>query len=104
VHGRLILDQIKNAKLVPDGADQNRAEWSPTFSSSKKNSTLDLRQVQPGQKTGRRLDRDRERRSSRAKTVVVRGQLQLAPGTQVVVKEEAAPPNEAGGPDPNAVP
>lgn len=102
VHVRLILDQIKNAKLVPNGAVQI-GQNGPYLFVVKKDSTLDLRQVRPGQKQDGDLTVI-EKGVEPGETVVVRGQLQLAPGTQVVVKEEAAPPNEAGGPGPNAVP
>jgi multidrug efflux pump subunit AcrA (membrane-fusion protein) len=69
----------------------------------KKDSTLDLRQVQPGQKQSGDLTVIKAGVEP-GETVVVRGQLQLAPGTKVIVKEEAQPPsNEAGG-DVNAAP
>jgi membrane fusion protein, multidrug efflux system len=102
VHVRLVLDTIKNARLVPNGAVQI-GQNGPYIFVVKKDSTLDLRQVQPGQKQNGDLTVIKEGVEP-GETVVVRGQLQLAPGTKVIVKEEAQPPpNEAGG-DANAAP
>jgi len=102
VHVRLVLDTIKNARLVPNGAVQI-GQNGPYIFVVKKDSTLDLRQVQPGQKQSGDLTVIKEGVEP-GETVVVRGQLQLAPGTKVIVKEEAQPPpNEAGG-DANAAP
>ncbi len=102
VHVRLILDTIKNARLVPNGAVQI-GQNGPYIFVVKKDSTLDLRQVQPGQKQSGDLTVIKEGVEP-GETVVVRGQLQLAPGTKVIVKEEAqTSPNEAGG-DANAAP
>jgi multidrug efflux system membrane fusion protein len=96
VHVRLVLDTIKNARLVPNGAVQI-GQNGPYIFVVKKDSTLDLRQVQPGQKQNGDLTVIKEGVEP-GETVVVRGQLQLAPGTKVIVKEEAQPPpNEAGG-------
>ena len=52
VHVRLILDTLKNAKLVPSGAVQI-GQNGPYVFVVKKDSTLDLRQVKPGQQQGR---------------------------------------------------
>ena len=102
VQVRLILDTIKNARLVPNGAVQI-GQNGPYIFVVKKDSTLDLRQVKPGQKQSGDLTVIKEGVEP-GETVVVRGQLQLAPGTKVIVKEEAQPPsNEAGG-DVNAAP
>jgi multidrug efflux system membrane fusion protein len=102
VHVRLVLDTIKNARLVPNGAVQI-GQNGPYIFVVKQDSTLDLRQVQPGQKQSGDLTVIKEGVEP-GETVVVRGQLQLAPGTKVIVKEEAQlPPNEAGG-DANAAP
>ena len=102
VQVRLVLDTIKNARLVPNGAVQI-GQNGPYVFVVKKDSTLDLRQVQPGQKQSGDLTVIKEGVEP-GETVVVRGQLQLAPGTKVIVKEEAQPsPNEAGG-DANAAP
>lgn len=103
VHVRLILDQIKDAKLVPNGAVQI-GQKGPYIFVVKKDSTLDLRQVNPGQKQDGNLTVIEEGVEP-GETVVVRGQLQLAPGTKVVVKEEEkTPPDEADDFNPNAVP
>ena len=102
VHVRLILDTIKSARLVPNGAVQI-GQNGPYIFVVKEDSTLDLRQVKPGQKQSGDLTVIKEGVEP-GETVVVRGQLQLAPGTKVIVKEETqASPNEAGG-DANAVP
>ncbi len=92
---RLILDTLKDAKLVPNGAVQI-GQNGPYIFVVKKDSTLDLRQVKPGQKQDDNLTVIEEGVQP-GETVVVRGQLQLAPGTKVVVKEEKTSPNEAGG-------
>jgi membrane fusion protein, multidrug efflux system len=92
VHVRLILDILKNSKLVPSGAVQI-GQNGPYIFVVKPDSTLELRQVKPGQRQGDltvitdgvNVD----------ETVVVSGQLQLAPGTKVVARETeqgASPP------------
>ena len=92
VHVRLILDNLKNSKLVPSGAVQI-GQNGPYIFVVKSDSTLELRQVKPGQRQddltvildGVNVD----------ETVVVSGQLQLAPGTKVVAKDVtqgASPP------------
>ena len=86
VHVRLILDIIKNAELVPSGAVQI-GQNGPYIFVVKKDSTLDLRQVKPGQKQGDDLTVIKKGVQP-GETVVTRGQLQLAPGTKVVVKED----------------
>ena len=94
---------IKNAKLVPNGAVQI-GQNGPYIFVVKKDSTLDLRQVKPGQKQDGNLTVI-EKGVEPGETVVVRGQLQLAPGTKVVVKEEEkTTPTEANGFNPDAVP
>lgn len=100
VRVRLILDVIKDAKLVPNGAVQN-GQNGPYVFVVKSDSTLDLRQVKPGQKHGElTVIKDGVRSGE---TVVVRGQLQLAPGTKVLVKEtEKIPPDETSGNDASA--
>ena len=79
VHVRLILDMIKQAKLVPNGAVQI-GQNGPYIFVVKKDSTLDLRQVTPGQKQGDLTVI--EKGVQAGETVVVQGQLQLAPGTK----------------------
>lgn len=88
VHVRLVLDVIKNAKLVPSGAVQV-GQNGPYIFVVKTDSTLDLRLVKPGQKHGNFTAIDQGVQPG--ETVVVRGQLQLAPGTKVAVKEVETP-------------
>lgn len=96
VHVRLILDTIRNARLVPSGAVQI-GQNGPYIFVVKKDSTLDLRQVKPGQKQSGDLIVIKEGVEP-GETVVVRGQLQLAPGTKVVVKEDVkTSTDETGG-------
>ncbi|MGH7939282.1 MAG: efflux RND transporter periplasmic adaptor subunit, partial [Bryobacteraceae bacterium] len=93
VHVRLVLDVLKNAKLVPNDALQI-GENGPYLFVVKKDSTLDLRQVTPGQKQDNDLTVVTKGVQA-GETVVTRGQLQLAPGETVVVKEsEKTSPNE----------
>ncbi len=97
VHVRLILDIIKDAKLVPNSAVQI-GQNGPYIFVVKKDSTLDLRQVTPGQKQGDFTVI--QKGVQPGETVVTRGQLQLAPGTKVVVQEtETTPPKESEGTD-----
>ena len=102
VQVRLILDQLKDAKLVPNGAVQI-GQNGPYVFVVKKDSTLDLRPVQPGQRQDGNLTVIKEGVRP-GETVVVRGQLQLAPGTKVVVKEDETPPNDASGSATGAAP
>jgi multidrug efflux system membrane fusion protein len=84
VRVRLILDVLKDAKLVPSGAVQ-MGQRGPYVFVVKPDSTLDLRQVKPGQPQG---DLTVITEGVQAgEVVVVSGQLQLAPGAKVVVKE-----------------
>ena len=84
VRVRLILDIVKDAKLVPSGAVQ-MGQRGPYVFVVKPDSTLDLRQVKPGQPQG---DLTVITEGVQAgEMVVVSGQLQLAPGAKVVVKE-----------------
>lgn len=81
---RLILDVLKDAMLVPSSAVQV-GQNGPYLFVVKEDSTLDLRQVKPGQNQD-----DRTVISEGVKpgeTVVVAGQLQLAPGAKVAAKE-----------------
>jgi len=84
VHVRLVLDVLKNSKLVPSGAVQI-GQNGPYIFVVKSDSTLDLRQVKPGQRQGD-LTVITEGVNS-GETVVVAGQLQLAPGTKVAARE-----------------
>jgi multidrug efflux system membrane fusion protein len=92
VRVRLILDIIKDARLVPSGAVQI-GQNGPYVFIVKPDSTLDLRPVKPGQR-----QEDLTVITDGVKpgeTVVVSGQLQLAPGTRVLAKETEAPGNGA---------
>ncbi len=98
VHVRLILDTIKRAKLVPNSAVQI-GQNGPYVFVVKKDLTLDLRPVKPGQKQANDLTVIDEGLQE-GETVVTRGQLQLAPGTKVVVQEtEKTQPNDSEGAD-----
>jgi multidrug efflux system membrane fusion protein len=84
VHVQFILDILKNSKLVPSGAVQI-GQNGPYIFVVKPDSTLDLRKVKPGQRQGD-LTVITEGVNS-GETVVVSGQLQLAPGTKVAPRE-----------------
>jgi membrane fusion protein, multidrug efflux system len=94
VHVRLVLDVLKNSKLVPSGAVQI-GQNGPYIFVVKPDSTLDLRQVKPGQRQGD-LTAITEGVNS-GETVVVAGQLQLAPGTKVAAREIEQGASPAGG-------
>ena len=84
VNVRLVLDILKDSKLVPSGAVQIGQNGSYIFV-VKPDATLDLRQVKAGQKQG---DLTVITQGVNAgETVVVSGQLQLAPGMKVAPKE-----------------
>jgi multidrug efflux system membrane fusion protein len=83
VRVRLILDVISNAKLVPGSAVQI-GQRGPYVFIVKPDSTLELRQVKPGQSQGDlTVINDGVQPGE---TVVTSGQLQLAPGAKVNVK------------------
>src|SRR5205809_6828818 len=89
VHVRLILETLKNARLVLSGAVQI-GQNGPYVFVVKSDSTLDLRQVKPGQKQ----DGDKTVITDGVKpgeSVVTRGQLQLSPGMKVAAQEEKQP-------------
>ncbi len=95
VNVRLILDTLKGAMLVPSSAVQI-GQNGPYVFVVKPDSTLDLRQVHPGQKQ----DGDMTVLKDGVKpgdTVVTRGQLQLAPGMKVAVQEDKQASRPAGG-------
>jgi multidrug efflux system membrane fusion protein len=95
VRVRLILDVLKEAKLVPSGAIQI-GQNGPYVFVVKPDSTLELRQVKPGQPQG---DFTVVSEGVQAgETVVVSGQLQLAPGTKVVPKEMETPGGSSSAP------
>jgi len=90
VHVRLISETLKNAMLVPSSAVQI-GQNGPYVFVVKSDSTLDLRQVKPGQ----RQEGDMTVITQGVKpgeTVVTRGQLQLAPGMKVAAQEDKASP------------
>jgi multidrug efflux system membrane fusion protein len=89
VNVRLILDILKNAVLVPNDAVQI-GQNGPYVFVVKPDMTLDLRLVTPGQ----RQDGDLTvitKGLKAGETVVTAGQLQLAPGTKVVIKSSSNP-------------
>jgi multidrug efflux system membrane fusion protein len=103
VQVRLVLDQLKNAKLVPNSAVQI-GQNGPYIFVVKKDSTLELRQVKTGQKQADEMTAITQGVQT-GETVVTRGQLQLAPGTKVVVQEdEKTPPKQTGEDDAGSVP
>src|SRR5437588_1903268 len=89
VRVRFILDTIKDARLVPSQAVQI-SQNGPFVFVLKPNNTVDLRPVKPGQ----RQDGDLmviESGIEPDETVIVTGQLALAPGTKVDPKPYSAP-------------
>ena len=91
---RLVLDLLKNSALVPSSAVQI-GQHGPYVFVLKQDSTLELRQVKPGQTQG-----DLTVVSEGVKPgelVVVSGQLQLSPGIKVNAKEVGLGPE--GGPE-----
>jgi multidrug efflux system membrane fusion protein len=105
VNVRLVLDILKNAVLVPNDAVQV-GQNGPYVFVVKSDMTLELRQVTPGQ----RQDGDLtviKKGLKPGETVVTAGQLQLAPGTKVVIKpsnNSPAPPGDAKANQANQVP
>lgn len=90
VRVRLILETLKGARLVPSGAVQT-GQNGPYIFVVKADSTLDLRQVKAGQRQGELMVVSEG--VNVGETVVVSGQLQLAPGAKVAATE-----NDNGGP------
>jgi multidrug efflux system membrane fusion protein len=98
VRVRFILDTVKDARLVPAQAVQI-SQSGPFVFVLKPDNTVDLRPVKPGQ----RQDGDLtviESGVEPDETVVVTGQLALAPGTKVDPKPYApnSPANQDGAP------
>jgi membrane fusion protein, multidrug efflux system len=92
VRARLILETLKDSKLVPSGAVQI-GQNGPYVFVVKDDSTLELRQVRPGQRHG---DLTVVTEGVKAdERVVVSGQLQLTPGAKVVVSEMESPAQSA---------
>ncbi|MBV9009174.1 MAG: efflux RND transporter periplasmic adaptor subunit [Verrucomicrobia bacterium] len=97
VNVRLILDTLKNAMLVPSSAVQI-GQNGPYVFVVKPDSTLDLREVHPGQKQ----DGDTTVLKDGVKpgeSVVTRGQLQLAPGMKVAVQQDKQSSSVGGSHD-----
>jgi len=95
VRVRFILDSLKDANLVPSQAVQI-SQSGPFVFVVKPDNTVDLRQVKPGQ----RQDGDTqviEDGLKAGETVVVTGQLALAPGTKVEPKPYNPPGPPQGG-------
>jgi multidrug efflux system membrane fusion protein len=96
VRVRFILDELSDAKLVPSQAVQI-SQAGPFVFVLKPDNTVDLRRVKPGQ----RQDGDMmvvESGIEAGETVVVTGQLALAPGSRVDPKPYGAPnENQSGG-------
>ena len=95
VRVRFILDLFKDATLVPSQAVQI-SQSGPFVFVVKPDNTVDLRPVKPGQ----RQDGDMTMLQSGVQpdeTVVVTGQLALAPGTKVDPKPYNAPNEPEGG-------
>jgi multidrug efflux system membrane fusion protein len=94
VRVRFILDELKDANLVPSQAVQI-SQSGPFVFVLKPDNTVDLRQVKPGQ----RQDGDIqviEDGLKAGETVVVTGQLALAPGTKVEPKPYNPPESPNG--------
>jgi len=103
VNVRLVLDILKNAMLVPNDAVQV-GQNGPYVFVVKSDMTLDLRQVTPGQRQEGDLTVITKGLKP-GETVVTAGQLQLAPGTKVVVKSSNNnPTKKADADESNQVP
>ncbi len=88
VHARLILDTIKNAKLIPNDAVQISQQGEFVFV-VKADSTVEMRTVKVGQRQGSLVVI--EDGLNPGEEVVVTGQLALAPGAHVSVQPAASP-------------
>lgn len=93
VHARLVLDILKDAKLVPSSAVQV-GQNGPFLFVVKPDSTLDLRPVKQGQTQGDLTVVSEGLEAG--EQVVTAGQLQLSPGMKVEVKAT----RDAAGPSP----
>lgn len=93
VRVRFILDKIIDANLVPSQAVQI-SQSGPFVFVVKPDNTVDLRQVKPGQRQDGDLQVIQNGLNA-GETVVVTGQLALAPGTKV----EPKPYNPPGSPN-----
>lgn len=95
VQVRLILDVLKDATLVPSSAVQI-GQNGPFVFVVKDDLTLELRQVKQGQRHGELVVLTEGAKSG--ETVVTSGQLQLAPGSKIVIKETANPDQKPAEP------
>jgi multidrug efflux system membrane fusion protein len=95
VNVRLILDTLKDAMLVPSSAVQI-GQNGPYVFIVKPDSTLDLRQVHPGQKQDGDMTVIKDGVKP-GETIVTRGQLQLAPGMKVDAQEDKQVSRATGG-------
>jgi multidrug efflux system membrane fusion protein len=104
VRVRFILDTLKNAALVPSQAVQV-SQNGPFVFVVKPDNTVDLRPVKPGQRQEGELTVI-ESGVKPDETVVVTGQLALAPGAKVAPQPYTAPPSgnsEQSGASKNAM-
>jgi multidrug efflux system membrane fusion protein len=88
VNIRVLLDTIPNAVLVPNEALQV-GNNGPFVFIVKKDNTAELRPVKPGQRQGSEVVITEG--IAAGETVVITGQIALAPGTKVDVKSTAPP-------------
>jgi len=95
VRVRFILDLFKDATLVPSQAVQI-SQNGPFVFVVKPDNTVDLRPVKPGQRQGGDMTM-LQSGVQPGETVVVTGQLALAPGTKVDPKPLNAPNGPEGG-------
>ena len=95
VRVRFILDVVKGAQLVPAQAVQI-SQNGPFVFVVKDDHTVDLRPVKPGQRQDHNL-MVIEQGLKPGETVVVTGQLALAPGMKVDPKPYSAPSGGANG-------
>ena len=95
VRVRLVLDVLQNAQLVPSAAVQI-GQKGPFVFVVKPDATVDIRPVTPGQRQDGDLTVIREGLQA-GETVVVTGQLQLAPGAKVNAKDIGEGGTGAGG-------
>jgi membrane fusion protein, multidrug efflux system len=94
VRVRFILDRLKDAALVPSQAVQI-SQSGPFVFVLKPDNTVDLRQVKPGQRQDGETTVIEEGLKA-GETVVVTGQLALAPGTKVEPKPYNPPESPNG--------
>jgi multidrug efflux system membrane fusion protein len=99
VNVRIVLDTLKNAVLVPNEALQTGAQGNFVFI-VKADNTVEARPVKPGQRQGNDIAISEGVKPG--ETVVVTGQIALAPGTQVMIvpdqtaAAQASPPSQKG--------